>query len=421
MTLYTVCLLERVSGAASDDESGVCSFNVCPSGSVRTQYGIPETEPGDTTERRTIEETQPKERLTTEEENSVDIVQPMYMFREPLQHRDVEPQASRATAHVSQPCGGYPNLPEQTVTPIQAQSSLRSQSDRDVTDHEDNDDHDDNRHGNEDGNREVTAVDNVLPTLEEVIEIRDIHTDGEENMVRTDEEIHNLETVKTLILADLVLEGLKSALKSKTYIHIQTELDFCNASNIAKGLPQLSNVKSVILHCGFRHSKKNIDKCLEQDIKETINNLDIMYPEANIYLSAVLPCRNNKNRVKIDEVNAAIEKACFETTAEFLDYTTAVTNKETGKPDSDMYRDPVSLNGKGIKNIVKMMNTTAGTEQQDVLLNQLGIETRKPQDCFIKNNGMKSKDTKDIEDTEEKYSWFGKKSTGLFNFNFSGP
>ena len=344
----------------------------------------------------------------------------MYMFREPLQHRDVGQQASRATAHVGQPCGGYPNLPEPTVTSIQAQSSLRSQSDRALTDHEDDDDHNENRDGNEDGNREVTAGGNVLPTLEEVIEIRDIHTDGEDNMVRPNEEIHNLETVETLILADLVLKELKSTLQSNTYIHIQSELDFCNASNIAKGLPQLSNVKSVILHCGFKHSKKNIDKSLEQNIKETVNNLDIMYPEANIYLSAVLPCRSNKNRVKIDEVNATIEKACYETTAEFVNYTTAVIDNMTGKPNSDMYRDTVSLNGKGIKNIVHMMNITAGIEQENEFLNQLGIETRKPQDCFMKNNGMLSEDTKDIEDTKEKYSWFSKKSTGLLGFNFSG-
>ena len=407
----------RVSAEPSDDESSLCSSSVT-SGSVRTQYGIPETEPGVTTEGQTVEETQLKERHTFGGEDPVNNVQPVYMYRAPLELRNLEPRERTPTQQV----GGYPNLPGLTVTPIQAQSSLNSQSDPDFqetssdpTGHEDIDDENDNNNENDD----AALVPTRLPTLEEVIEVRDIHVDGEEEGEDNAHE-KNTENIETLILADHVLKELKRDLSSKTcHVHIQNDFDFRNASKTAKALPQFPKLKSVVLHCGFRNSKKNIDKSLKDHIEETINNLDELYPDANLYISAVLPCRGNKNRVKIDMVNSAIEEVCGETSAEFVDYTTTVIRKE-GKPDSDLYNDTVSLNGKGARRIGEMLIRTLGIEtKNEDLLAKLGIETRIGKDCEEKKVQKKVLSEDNIERAEDK-SWFSNQSSNMFDFTFSG-
>ena len=132
--------------------------------------------------------------------------------------------------------------------------------------------------------------------------------------------------VEILVIADLILKEMKndSIAKKKCYVHIQNDLDFNNASSVGCSLPRFPKLKSVFLHCGFRHVKKDVDKFLKQKIKETINSLDDQFSEANIVLSAVLPFRGNKNRAKIDQMNMTIEDICDETSAEFGDFTIAL-------------------------------------------------------------------------------------------------
>ena len=244
---------------------------------------------------------------------------------------------------------------------------------------------------------------NILPPNAgfDVVEVRDIqqdaeegesdHNDGSNNAERSDddqtiqkmkkgqnkqkgkdikEDYQEPTNVEILIIADLVLKEMKndSIAKKKCYVHIQNDLDFNNASSVGCSLPRFPKLKSVFLHCGFRHVKKGVDKFLKEKIKETINSLDDQFSEANIVLSAVLPFRGNKNRAKIDQLNMTIEDICHDTSAEFEDFTFALMDADTGKVNKNMYLDTVSLSKKGSERIAQSITHKLKTTLLSVIM-----------------------------------------------------
>lgn len=258
---------------------------------------------------------------------------------------------------------------------------------------------------------EVNNENILLPNAGfDVVEVRDIqqdaeegegdHNDGSNNAKRSDDDqtIQKMKkgqneqkecnkgkcikkdsqeatNVEILVIADLVLKEMKndSIAKKKCYVHIQNDLDFNNASSVGCSLPRFPKLKSVFLHCGFRHVKKDVDKFLKQKIKETINSLDDQFPEANVVLSAVLPFRGNKNRAKTDQMNMAIEDICDETSAEFEDFTFALMDADTEKVNKNMYLDTVSLSKKGSERIAQSITHKA--EDHDSLSdNDMNLE-----------------------------------------------
>ena len=145
---------------------------------------------------------------------------------------------------------------------------------------------------------------NILPPNAgfDVVEVRDIqqdveegegdHNDGSNNAERSDDDqtIQKMKkgqnkqkecnkgkyikkdsqeatNVEILVIADLVLKEMKndSIAKKKCYVHIQNDLDFNNASSVGCSLPRFPKLKSVFLHCGFRHVKKDVDKFLKAE------------------------------------------------------------------------------------------------------------------------------------------------------------
>ena len=231
--------------------------------------------------------------------------------------------------------------------------------------------------------------------------------------------------MKVLIMADLVLKELlsRSILPSKEYhIHIQNDLDFSTTKESVTNLPKFPGIKSVFLHCGFKHSKKDIPKQLKEDIKEAVNTIDEKYPEADIYISATLPCRGNKNRSKIDAVNITIEEATNETSAEFVDFTPALANEDTGKIDTKLYSDTVSLNRKGVRKFTEMMMETLNTNPTVNLLRELGIEPKEVQIKDKENEISYSRDAKFVSmaDENEKATRFQIEPNNTVDYIFSG-
>ena len=208
------------------------------------------------------------------------------------------------------------------------------------------------------------VVPNMLRSIQEVVEVRDLgrdgsddddndndncHDDGEDVPVpkkKTAE--HQTNGIKMLILTDFVLKEMKP--NKSTYVHCQKDLDFSNVKDAVNTLPIFPNLNSVILHCGFKYWKESNETIESQNfrdqVEEAIDMLDDIYTEASIYLSAVLPCRANKNRVKIDLVNAAIEEVCNQTSAQFIYLTPALVNGKTGNIDKSMYTGTVSVSSR---------------------------------------------------------------------------
>ena len=189
-------------------------------------------------------------------------------------------------------------------------------------------------------------------------EIRDIHVDGEGTDGSTtvnEKEMTSEKNAEILIIGDLVLKELKSNmfLKTNCCVRIRNDLGFSNASTAADCLPDFPQLKSVFVHCGFKYSKKVIYRFVQEDIEETIDKLDEQYPHANVYISGVLPFRSNKNRPKIDLLNAIIAEVCNETSAEFVDLTSALVDENSGSIDNIMYRDTVTLSRKGTRRVVE--------------------------------------------------------------------
>ena len=389
--------------------------------SVRTKYGISETEYHDDTQIKFLAENQPSG--TEEQDDATNIAQPVYMFREAIEIRH----------HVQ---GGYPNLPAPSV---ESSSSMQFQA------HAEQDPHSSPdiigfRDSRTEENAEIyyneieeTEVGNhssqnaptgMIPRLEEVIEFRDVchdGTDDDQERIST----HGDENVEVLIMADLILKELRNCniLPSKAcHLHIQNDLDFSTTTQAVTKLPEFPGLKVVLLHCGFRHSKKDIPKDLKEDIKEAINIVDEKYSEASIYISAVLPCRGNKNRSKIDEVNLVIEEACKETSAEFVDFTPALASEDTGKIDIKLYSDTLSLNKKGSKKFAEMMMKTLHINPTAHLVRELGIKSREVQIEDKEKERSYSSDAKSdsIADKNEKAAWFKIEPKSTMDFIFSG-
>ncbi len=88
-------------------------------------------------------------------------------------------------------------------------------------------------------------------------------------------------------------------------------------------------------------------KCLVETARST-------FPRAKICLSAVLPGRNNKNRVNIDKYNEVMKRVCNETGAEFVNFTAKFENAP-GRPNKEMYRDEVHPNSRGVHALVSLL------------------------------------------------------------------
>ena len=319
--------------------------------SVRTKYGISETEyHEDDTEIKFPAESQ-------------------------LSGTEEERAATRMCREIGQQVQwGNPNLPASNSSiQFQARTEQDPHSSSDTSDYSDSGteenemSHNDREDTEVRSHRSQTAPTGMSPRLEEVIEIRDICHD------RTDGDQDGDENVEVLIMTDLVLKELRSCnvLPSKACrVHIQNDLDFTSTKQAVKQLPKFPALKAIFLHCGFKHSKKDIPKHL----KEAINITDEKYQEAAIYISAILPCRGNKNRSKINEVNVTIEEACNETSAEFVNFTGTLTD-EYGK----LYSDTVSLNKKGARKfaekMMKILHVNPTVRQHgNLVINSSGME-----------------------------------------------
>ena len=217
------------------------------------------------------------------------------------------------------------------------------------------------------------VVPNRFRSIEEVVEVRDLCRDGSDDDTNDNDNCDvNAEDVpvpkkktaknqtngiKMLILTDLVLKEMKP--NRSTYVHCQKDLDFSNVMDVVNTLPIFQNLNSVILHCGFKYWKDSNEIIESQkfrdQVEEAIDNLDDTYTEASIFLSAVLPCRANKNRVKIDLVNAAIEEVCNQTSAQFIDFTPALINGKTGNIEKSMYTGTVSISSTAANKIVQRL------------------------------------------------------------------
>ena len=194
-------------------------------------------------------------------------------------------------------------------------------------------------------------------SVDEVIEVRDTYHDGQDDEEVIDDKGNDLAQKSTkariLVMGDRVLEKVNP--KPGTFVHIESDLDFGNALDVAKHMPEITNLKSVVLHCGFKHSKKKIDDSFRKLVKKTINGLDELYPEANIYISAVLPYRGGKNEARVDSINEVIEEICDETSADFVNFTDALVDKKNGRLMNTLYSDTVCLNAEGTWRIEKLM------------------------------------------------------------------
>ena len=234
------------------------------------------------------------------------------------------------------------------------------------------------------------VVPNRLRSIEEVVEVRDLCRDGSDdddddndndNCYDDGEDVpvpkkktrkNQTNAIKMLILTNFVLKEMKP--NRSTYVHCQKDLDFSNVKDSINTLPTFPNLNSVILHCGFKYWKESNETIESQNfrdqVEEAIDMLDDIYTEASIYISAVLPCRANKNRVKIDLVNAAIEEVCNQTSAQFIDLTPALINGKTGNIDKSMYTGTVSVSSRAANKIEQRLadivdnNTDCGADSE---------------------------------------------------------
>ena len=281
--------------------------------SVRTQYGVAESSMDDETHRKSIA----LPRYDASEQNR----------EQRAETTSTRPPSGPLGVNYCQNVGQLEERDDrlQSVTSLQAYTSNGNElnpSEPDATYIQSY-----SRVGYADDNQNE-VVPNRFRSIEEVVEVRDLCRDGSDddtndidNCDGDAEEVpvpkkkatkNQTNGIKMLILTDLVLKEMKPS--RSTYVHCQKDLDFINVMDAVNTLPTFPNLTSVILHCGFKYWKESNEAIESQkfrdQVEEAIDNLDDTYTEASIFLSAVLPCRANKNRVKIDLVNAAIQEVC---------------------------------------------------------------------------------------------------------------
>ena len=329
--------------------------------SVRTQYGVAESSMDDETHRKSIA----LPRYDTGEQNR----------EQRAETTSTRPPSGPLGVNYCQNVGQLEerNDRHQSVTSLQAYTSNGNElnpSEPDATSMENY-----SRVGYPDDNQNQ-VVPNRFRSIDEVVEVRDLCRDGSDdddndndNCDGDAEEVpvpkkkvtkNQTDQIKMLILTDLVLKEMKP--NRSTYVHCQKDLDFSNVMDAVNTVPEFPNLTSVILHCGFKYWKESSEAIESQkfrdQVEEAIDNLDDTYTEASIFLSAVLPCRANKNRVKIDLVNAAIQEVCNQTSAQFIDLTPALINGKTGNIDKFMYTGTVSISSRAANKIVQRLADT---------------------------------------------------------------
>ncbi len=163
----------------------------------------------------------------------------------------------------------------------------------------------------------------------------------------------------TLVMSDSMLSMMTDTMLKphKAQIVAYGGLDTEELTNILEKIKRCETVENAILHVGYKDSKNGpIPDITEQSISKLIKAASQSFPKANIYVTSVLPARNNKNRVNVDSYNLTIESACEKNSALYVDLTACAVG-QNGKINNNLFRDVVHPNGNGTKNIAaKLVN-----------------------------------------------------------------
>ncbi len=159
------------------------------------------------------------------------------------------------------------------------------------------------------------------------------------------------------VFTDATLKELKpSMIRSvncsvKTYDNITVEV----FRKMLLTWPEDSRIQAVVLHLGFQDSKFGPKKGIEYLWRALLTTVDEKFPNATVFVSAVLPCRRNKNSQNIENFNRVTERLCNETLAKFIDLTPMLI-RGTILPD-EMYLQSTVLSETGAQKFAEGLSS----------------------------------------------------------------
>ena len=158
------------------------------------------------------------------------------------------------------------------------------------------------------------------------------------------------ESSKSAIISDSMFKGMTTDMFSpQTHITTIGGATVIELTEIIRNTPTNEAVNYVYIHVGHNDSKSGPNKFTKSSINDLINAANETFPKAVVYISAVLPNRDNKNWLNMAAFNECMKDACSDadTLAIYIDLTDAVKSPNSNLPRRDYYRDPIHLSYKG--------------------------------------------------------------------------
>ena len=141
---------------------------------------------------------------------------------------------------------------------------------------------------------------------------------------------------------------------------------------IIKNTPACKTADYVYIHVGHNDSKNGPNEHTKSNIAELIDAASQTFPNAVIYISAVLPNRDNKNRQNIDAFNEHMKTACSasELLAIYINLTDVMKSPHSNLPRRDYYKDPIHPSTKAIHALTNQIKPLViGPKDTDSLKN----------------------------------------------------
>lgn len=117
-----------------------------------------------------------------------------------------------------------------------------------------------------------------------------------------------------------------------------------------------TSAKNVFIQVGFKDTKSPVsDDIVADKLNCLVDTLQSTFPRARIGLSSVIPCKTNKNRVVINNINSIMQKVCSNRNVVYINLVPRFEQIQ-GRPNKDLYRDEVHPNNKGVEEIIAGIN-----------------------------------------------------------------
>ncbi len=197
-----------------------------------------------------------------------------------------------------------------------------------------------------------------------------------------------------LVFTDTTLKNLKSDMITSVKCCVET-YEGTHIQAFRKMLTsweEKNHVTAVVMHIGFQDSKYGPAEGIKYQWRALLTKADEIFPNATVFVSAVLPCKRNKNGQNIEAFNNVTALMCKEALAKFINLVPVLVEDGSKIPD-EMYIQTAVLSIYGAHKIAQALGSILNPLLMDRFLMKPGSSYSLSLEGGLSGNGYSTSET----------------------------